>query len=278
MVGLLRSLHVEEQTDDAFGYISFAVGLVSAWVIIRLMYGGTFRRVSIAWLVYLAGAVATAAALLFVVKPLLIEAFALSANSMSPTMRGYHFIGRCPACGSTAVISGSDFEGRDARPVKVVSRGVCERCLHFEQEIEATGPQLFGPDRILCNKTLTPKRWDAVVFRYPPEPELVYVKRLVGMPGEEIDIRDSAVWINGMRQEPPSHLGPLQFGPMVNVRERFPKQPELPMRLGTDEYFVLGDNTNSASDSRVWGTVPRANLLGVADVIYWPLQRWRLFP
>jgi signal peptidase I len=278
IVGLSRSFHLEEQLGAAFGYIHFAVGLGTTWVIIRLIYGGTFRRVSTAWLVYFAGAVATTAGVLFVVKPLLIEAFTLSANSMSPTMRGYHFIGRCPACGGTAVISGSDFVGRNAGPEKPLGPGVCERCLRFEEEIEATGPQLFGPDRILCNKTLTPKRWDAVVFRYPLEPDLVYVKRLVGMPGEEIDIRNGGVWITGVRQEPPPHLGPLQFAPMVKAPAVFPQQPELPMRLGSDEYFVLGDNTNSATDSRLWGTVPRSNLLGVADVIYWPLPRWRVFP
>jgi signal peptidase I len=278
IIGLLRSFHVEEQVGEALGYVSVAVGLVSAWVIIRLMYGGTLRRVSMAWLVYSAGAAATTAGVLFVVKPLLIEAFALSANSMSPTMRGYHFIGRCPACGGIAVISGSDFAGRNAGPEKLVGRGVCERCLHFEKDVEATGPQLFGPDRILCNKTLKPKRWDAVVFRYPPEPDLVYVKRLVGMPGEEIDIRDGGVWIDGVRQEPPQHLGPLQFVPMDKALAVFPQQPQLPLRLGPDEHFVLGDNTNSANDSRHWGTVHRANLLGVADVIYWPLSRWRVFP
>jgi signal peptidase I len=125
---------------------------------------------------------------------------------------------------------------------------------------------------------LKPKRWDAVVFRYPLEPDLIYVKRLVGMPGEEIDIRDGGVWINGLRQEPPAHLGPLRFVRVDEMLAVFPQQPQLPVRLGPDEHFVLGDNTNSASDSRVWGAVPRSHLLGVADVIYWPLARWRTFP
>jgi signal peptidase I len=101
--------------------------------------------------------------------------------------------------------------------------------------------------------------------------------RLVGLPGETIYLQDGALWVNDRRLEPPSDLAGLRY---ANASElgfgRF-GNPDEPMRLGPDEFFVLGDFTERSSDSRTWGAVPRANVEGVVSLCYWPVERWRLF-
>lgn len=119
-------------------------------------------------------------------------------------------------------------------------------------------------------KVRDPKRGDVIVFIYPENPKKDYIKRLVGLPGEVVEIRNGTIYINdkpvldkAFESRYYYNLG--QFG-QENKRISVPG----------DSFFVLGDNSASSQDSRYWGFVPRQNILGKALVIYWPLTRMRL--
>jgi signal peptidase I len=98
------------------------------------------------------------------------------------------------------------------------------------------------------------------------------VKRLVGLPGEFMEIRAGSAWANGKRLIPPTRLGPIRYTTQDNWRQ------DVSWTVGYDEYFVLGDNTDHCTDSRFYGPIPREQLLGVVEAIYWPPNRWRLNP
>jgi signal peptidase I len=131
-----------------------------------------------------------------------------------------------------------------------------------------------------------PQRGDVVVFRYPRDPSVDYIKRVVGLPGDTIGYFDKVVYINGT----PAGQVPagvyIGSGAGVNMsgastrRERLgdvehdilvmPRTPGLEVEfvVGKDEYFVMGDNRDNSNDSRFWGTVPESNLVGKAFRIW----------
>jgi signal peptidase I len=145
----------------------------------------------------------------------------------------------------------------------------------------------FKADRFLVAKFLTPRRWDLIVFRYPEEPSILYVKRLIGLPGEEITIRDGQVWANGIVLTPPEHIREIKYLSKIDDwGEPLWGSPERPAKLAHDEYFVLGDFSSQSKDSRLWEhgapghppyAVPKSYLRGVVIHIYWPPTRWRVF-
>jgi signal peptidase I len=127
-------------------------------------------------------------------------------------------------------------------------------------------------DRVLANRFIyhfrDPARGDIVVFQTPPNaaqqcpPAGTFVKRIVGLPGETIAIRDGEVRINGQRLiEPYIPPGRRDFNSYD------------PLAIAPGEYFVMGDNRTQSCDSRVWGTVPRENLIGKVFATYWPPNR-----
>jgi signal peptidase I len=115
-----------------------------------------------------------------------------------------------------------------------------------------------------------PQRGDVIVFIFPGDTKKDFIKRLVGLPGETIEIKNGNVYVNDKPVTDPvldskyyynrGDYGDL--GKKVTVPE--------------DSFFVLGDNSASSQDSRFWGFVPRKNLVGKAMVIYWPITRIRL--
>ncbi len=120
-------------------------------------------------------------------------------------------------------------------------------------------------DRIIVTKFSywfnEPQRGDVVVFKYPLNPSTLYVKRVIALPGENIKLKDSKLYINDtLVSEPylPDDLKFEDFGP-VEVPE--------------GEYFMMGDNRNNSSDSRTWGFVKKDLILGKSQVIYWPFDR-----
>lgn len=126
-------------------------------------------------------------------------------------------------------------------------------------------PTLQVGDKIIVNKLTNrfkdPERGQIVVFKYPYDTSQDFVKRIIGLPGETIEIRDSQVYINGQPLEEdylPEGLVYPDFAP-VTVPE--------------DSYFVLGDNRDNSQDSRMWGPLPRNLLIGHVLAIYWPLDR-----
>ena len=142
-------------------------------------------------------------------------------------------------------------------------------------------------DRILVSKLIEPKRWDLMVFRYPEDPSVNYVKRLVGLPGEKLAIRDGAIWINDEKMEPPASVAGIRYSPTIEWNGQVHSGPgSEPVELGRDEYFVLGDFVEQSSDSRFWQrgapghppyAVPESHIVGVVVNIYWPINRWTSF-
>jgi len=126
-------------------------------------------------------------------------------------------------------------------------------------------PTLLINDRIVVTRFSywfhEPQRGDVVVFKYPLETKKDYVKRLIGLPGEKIQIKNSQLYINDMLIEEPYLPEGLKFADFG------------PVEVPEGEYFMLGDNRNNSSDSRVWGFVKEDLLIGKAQVIYWPLSR-----
>ncbi len=110
-----------------------------------------------------------------------------------------------------------------------------------------------------------PQRGDIVVFRYPHDPSRDFIKRVIGIPGDVVEIRDERVYVNGKALVEPYILAA-------------PRYTMAPLRVPPGQYFVLGDNRNDSSDSHVWGTVPWYDIVGQAWVSYWPLGDWQFFP
>lgn len=125
-------------------------------------------------------------------------------------------------------------------------------------------PTLEIRDRILVNKLIyrfrDPKRQEIIVFRYPVQPKRKFIKRVIGVAGDKVEIVKGQVFVNGKPLEEDYTLtkGYSNYGP-VTVPE--------------DNYFVLGDNRNNSEDSRFWGFVPRGNVIGQAFIIFWPFNR-----
>ena len=121
-----------------------------------------------------------------------------------------------------------------------------------------TGERLLG-SKIACRLTGV-KRGDIVIFRPPLRGNVPYVKRVIGMPGELLEIRNSQVYINGRRLKE-SYL------------HRVWHDDRAPQRIPDDKVFVMGDNRDNSSDSRAWGLLPVENIDAKAWLRYWPLER-----
>lgn len=115
-----------------------------------------------------------------------------------------------------------------------------------------------------------PRRGDVVVFIYPENPKKDFIKRLVGMPGETVEIKDGTVYINGNPL-----LEPMFSSLYYYNRGEFGAEGEK-IIVPQDSFFMMGDNSASSQDSRYWGFVPHKNILGNAILIYWPPQRIRM--
>jgi signal peptidase I len=128
-------------------------------------------------------------------------------------------------------------------------------------------PTLYAGNFVLVNKLAykigTPSRGDIIIFRYPPDPTQVpYIKRVIGLPGDQVHIADGKVYINGELLVEPYLITTTNRGGDWTVP--------------ANSLFVMGDNRNNSSDSRSWGFVPLQNVIGKAEVVYWPPQKWGL--
>jgi signal peptidase I len=130
-------------------------------------------------------------------------------------------------------------------------------------------PMLHDGERLLVNKLVNYdiesvswghlERGDIVVFWFPRDPNKSYVKRIIGLPGEIVEIREGRVYING-RELPEPYLSP----DLNRSLATFP-----PRRVEEHHFFVMGDNRDNSSDSRYWGTVPEKYIFGRAFFRYW---------
>ena len=141
---------------------------------------------------------------------------------------------------------------------------------------------VFGPTASRIERALLPlstvKRDDVVVFKYPEEPERDFIKRVIGLPGETVEVREKKVYINGKAlDEPYAHFlqpaakpSELHEVTSFDVRERYG-----PVTVPANQYFVMGDNRDNSQDSRYWGFLPAAYIKGRALVIYWSYESER---
>jgi signal peptidase I len=138
---------------------------------------------------------------------------------------------------------------------------------------------VFGPTVNAVEARLLPirevRRGDIVVFKYPDEPERDFIKRVIGLPGETLELRSKKVYVNGQAlDEPYVHfLEPASEGQeftSLDVRERYG-----PVRVPDGQYFVMGDNRDNSQDSRYWGFLPRGHVKGKALMIYWSYESGR---
>ena len=217
----------------------------------------------------------------FIVRPLVYEAFTMPTNAMAPTLIGTYWKGTCPECGAPNYCT-----PRDEAYVEMESPlMICDN-FHVSTAHEIDR-KVHSGDRFMSAKFLAARRWDLVVFQYPAEPKTMYSKRLVGLPGEKIHIKDGSLWVNGERQTPPETLQGLAYvselpggfgGKLWGSEDRVAE-------LGDDEYFMLGDFSAQSMDSRLWTkgapgyhpyAVPKSYLRGVVTHTVWPPSRWRV--
>ena len=128
------------------------------------------------------------------------------------------------------------------------------------------GVKLPFVDKIVIPVT-DPKRGDIIVFKYPLDPSMDYIKRVVGVPGDVIEVVDKQLYRNGkaVTMEPY-----VQFvDPRIFWGAESPRDNMGPVTVPEDSYFVMGDNRDNSQDSRFWGFVPRRAIKGKAFVIYW---------
>nr|MBO2471165.1 signal peptidase I [Bacillota bacterium] len=142
----------------------------------------------------------------------------------------------------------------------------------FTVEGPSMRPTLEDGQRLLVDRLTyrfrEPQRGEIIVFRYPADPSQIFIKRIIGVPGDEIYIARGTVYVNGVPLEEPYINGRMitlrTFGPIV---------------VEPDTYFVLGDNRNNSEDSRDprVGLVPRKNIIGRAVWRYWPVSAMAVF-
>ncbi len=142
--------------------------------------------------------------------------------------------------------------------------------LYQPVKVEGTSmmPGLVDQERIFINKFVYRfgiadiSRGDTVVFWFPQDISKSYIKRVIGVPGDKVEVVEGVVYVNGKALTEP--YVPEEYRDHTSAREHV---------LAADEYFVLGDHRSSSNDSRVWGTVPRRYIYGKAVFVYWPLDR-----
>src|SRR5437868_7888545 len=138
---------------------------------------------------------------------------------------------------------------------------------------------MFAASDSAIERSLLPigtiRRGDVLVFKYPVEPDRDFIKRVIGLPGETVELREKKVYINGKPLdepyvhflEPPGANSDLHEVTSFDVRERYG-----PVTVPPNQYFVMGDNRDNSQDSRYWGFLQRDYIKGRALMIYWSYE------
>ncbi|MGH9411263.1 MAG: signal peptidase I [Vicinamibacterales bacterium] len=139
---------------------------------------------------------------------------------------------------------------------------------------------VFGPTPLAIGRALLPvrpiRRDEVIVFKYPDQPDRDLIKRVIGLPGETVELRNKKVYIDGKPLDEPfvHFLSPPSVQDQeitaYDVRENFG-----PVTVPADQYFMMGDNRDNSEDSRYWGFLPRSYVKGKALLIYWSYESGR---
>jgi signal peptidase I len=135
----------------------------------------------------------------------------------------------------------------------------------------AMEPTIHAGEHVLTRRTTAVQRRDVITFRYPLEPNVMFVKRVVAMPGEIVEIRDKQLYINGAKIEEPyvQHDDVQTFSRNPTLPEPYRSRDQFgPYVVPPGSYFVMGDNRDRSFDSRYWGPVPAQNVWGKVVAAY----------
>ena len=170
------------------------------------------------------------ALLVLLVLQTTVRNFKVEGSSMSPTLEGGQYL---------VVDQASFFKIDNERLSRIVP---------FWKTSETEPEFAFDP----------PARGEVIVFNYPLDPKKDFVKRVVGLPGETVEVRDGTVYVNGEALSEPY----LSRRDDSDARE---------VTLGDKDYYVIGDNRRNSNDSRAWGPVLEDHIVGKVWLIYWPM-------
>ncbi len=140
---------------------------------------------------------------------------------------------------------------------------------NYRVEGQSMEPNFHNGQYLLVNKLQymvgSPQRDDVIIFRFPLDETKNYIKRVIGLPGDAVEVKSGRVYINGnlVPETFPINHASYDWGPAT---------------IGPDQYFVLGDNRPESSDSHAWGLVPKRDIIGKAWLCYWPPDMWGLVP
>jgi len=157
--------------------------------------------------------------------------------------------------------------------ISVVIAAIVIVFLYQPVKVEGTSmmPWLSDQERIFVNKFVYRlgeiKRGDIVVFWFPRDGSKSYIKRVIGLPGDVVEIREGVVLVNG--QEVEENYVPDGYRDHMS---------HPPVKVEPGHYYVLGDHRNASNDSRNWGTVERDRIYGKAVFVYWPLEKFGVLP
>jgi signal peptidase I len=131
----------------------------------------------------------------------------------------------------------------------------------------------FSEKRLL--RLRDPQRGDVMVFEYPVDRSKDFIKRVIGVPGDEIEVRNKHVFVNGVLYQNPHEVyrETAVFSREMNPRDNFG-----PVRVPPRSYFMMGDNRDNSYDSRFWGCIKESDIKGKAFIKYWSWDRnaWRV--
>ena len=135
-------------------------------------------------------------------------------------------------------------------------------------EGDSMEPNLVDGQFVVVNKLAyfldDPERGDIIVFRFPLNPDRRFIKRVIGLPGDLVEVQEGRVFVNGE----------MLVEPYLSVAPAYNDEWE----VGFDEVFVLGDNRNNSSDSQNWGSLNLEDIIGKAVLVYWPLDEMGWIP
>lgn len=144
----------------------------------------------------------------------------------------------------------------------------------FVVDGESMHPTFENLDYLIVDELVydfhAPARGDVIVFRYPKNPSIFYIKRIIGLPGETVSINHGAITITTLAGETLTLAEPYS----VNEDATYTKD----VLLNSGEYFVMGDNRPNSSDSRMWGPLPAKNIIGRVDLRLLPVSLMGFFP
>lgn len=167
------------------------------------------------------------------------------------------------------------------QPTKLVVREIIETLLltffifwlvnsligRYRIDGSSMNPTLQDSEYLIINNITymlnDPERGDVIVFRHPRS-DLNLIKRVIGLPGDTVEAKNGTIWVNGTVLDEPYIAAPPSYNGNWEVPE--------------GNYFALGDNRNNSSDSHSWGFLPMDNIIGEAELIYWPPGEWGRVP